>query len=585
LKRVGRRALVAVLCALVLAPGAAGTAPPGARLDEQAALALVKAEPKVADWIRRYPADDLVTEGKLDETTKRWTVRLWAGEAGQIVEATVTDDPPAVTEAWTGPQVAWRMARGYDGSFGGRRLEEPWLWFGFCALFLVGLADWRRPLSLRNLDLVALLFPVASLWFFNEGRIFTSVPLMYPAFAYLLARGLWIGLRPRRPSPSRPVWPVWLLAAAAALFGGIKIGLNVQESNVIDVGYSGVIGAHRIVEGQAPYGNFPREGDLEPCGKGDSSGQTRDRIQTNGRCESANERGDTYGPVAYLAYVPAFLVWGWTGKWDLAHGGNWPDLPAVHATTMLFDLLCLVGLALVGLRFGGARFAATLAFAWSTYPFVLYAGMTNTNDLIPPALLIWGFWLVTSPWARGAFAALAGWAKFAAFVVAPLWASYPERRLRPTLSFVHGFLVASVAALAVLALEPDLFHAARVFAERTVAWQVGRDAPFSLWGWGQYRAAGIPDLHVVQLVLQALLVLGALALAWWPRRKSPLQLAALSCALLVGFEAVLTYWFYSYIPWYFPFAAVALLAPAAAPVRVAVEEPSERKLAGLVAAR
>ena len=42
-----------------------------------------------------------------------------------------------------------------------------------------------------------------------------------------------------------------------------------------------------------------------------------------------------------------------------------------------------------------------------------------------------------------------------------------------------------------------------------------------------------------------------------PRRKSPLQLAALTGALLIGFELVLTHWFYLYIPWFFPFVAVA----------------------------
>ena len=42
-----------------------------------------------------------------------------------------------------------------------------------------------------------------------------------------------------------------------------------------------------------------------------------------------------------------------------------------------------------------------------------------------------------------------------------------------------------------------------------------------------------------------------------PRRKSPLQLAALTAALLVGFELVLTHWFYLYLPWFFPFVAFA----------------------------
>ena len=61
-----------------------------------------------------------------------------------------------------------------------------------------------------------------------------------------------------------------------------------------------------------------------------------------------------------------------------------------------------------------------------------------------------------------------------------------------------------------------------------------------------------------------LLVVGALALWRWPRRRSPLQLAAFTAAVLIGFELVLTHWFYLYLPWFFPFVAIALLSPAPA---------------------
>ena len=81
-----------------------------------------------------------------------------------------------------------------------------------------------------------------------------------------------------------------------------------------------------------------------------------------------------------------------------------------------------------------------------------------------------------------------------------------------------------------------------------------------------------------------LLVVGAVAVAFVPRRKSPLQLAALTGALLVGFELVLTHWFYLYIPWFFPFAAFALLAAAPAVVRARpVEEPRGSEPRELVA--
>jgi len=367
------------------------------------------------------------------------------------------------------------------------------------------------------------------------------------------------------------VWPVWVLTAATVFLIGFRIGIDVESPrSVIDVGYSGVIGAQRIADGQAPYGHMPIEDSLKPCGPTDSAGEIRDRIQANGRCESANERGDTYGPVSYEAYLPGYVLFGWSGKWD--------RLPAAHATSILWDVLCLIGLALVGLRFGGTRLAATLAFAWAAYPFTLYALASNTNDAIMPAFLIWGFWLCTSAWARGAATALASWTKFGALLVVPLWLSYPEglRRPRAKAAFAAAFVLATLAAFSVLLLEPSPAHAARVFWDRTLGWQIGRESPFSLWDWRQYHAAGIPDLHLVQWLLEGLLLVAAVGAYFWPRRKSPLQLAALTAALLIGFQLVLTHWFYLYIPWFFPFVAIALLARPAVQ-RVAPEEPSVRE--------
>jgi hypothetical protein len=528
-------------------------APPegAARLSEQRATQILLRYPKVARWLERYPPNPQ-TDAEYRPATDEWVVKAWSGEAGQVVLGKVEDGTGAVREAWTGPQVAWTMARGGAGAFGGKTINGVWLWLGFCALFFIGLADLRRVRSLRNLDLLALLSFSISLRFFNEGEIFWSVPLAYPPLVYLLARCVWIARRDRPPRARPAVWPVWVLAAGALFLVGFRIGLNVEaERSVIDVGFAGVVGAQRIVAGEMPYGHMPVQENLKPCGPADAEGEIRERIQTNGRCEASNPRGDTYGPVSYLAYLPGYAVFGWSGKWD--------ELWAAHATSLLFDALCLVGLALVGRRYGGTRLAATLAFAWASYPFTLYVSNSNTNDAIMPAFLIWGFWLASSAWARGAAVALAGWTKFGALLLAPLWLSYPRALVAPARRYAAGFAVATLAAFLVLLLEPDPLRAARVFVERTFGFQLDRDSPFSIWGWGQYHAAGVPDLKLVQQVLQALVVCGAVALAFVPRRKSILQLAALTAAVLLAFELVLTHWFYLYIPWFFPFVAFALL--------------------------
>ena len=538
-------------------------------LTQKQAFRIFVRDPKVADWLSRYPRSGRSHEVTYDSKTGNWTVKIWWGAAGEIAQGIVLDTTSSVTEAWTGPQVAWGMARGSPGAFGGTAINNAWIWGAFCLVFLVGLGDWRRPFSLRNLDLLFLLSPTASLWYFNHGDVFTAVPLFYPMLVWVVLRSTWIGVR-NRGTPGAPRWPVWVLLGATIFLAGFRVGLNVERSNVIDVGYSGVIGADRIVRGQAPWGNFPIETlpngkSLKPCGPANSSGEIRERIQTNGRCESANPEGDTYGPVAYEAYIPGRLALGWTGKWD--------DLPAAHFTSIAFDLLTLLGLFLVGLRFGGQRLGAVLAFAWAAYPFTQYVSNSNTNDAIMPCFLVWGFWLVSRPAARGFFAGLSGWTKFASLLIAPLWLMYPGRR--PSRGFAWGFVAATLVAFSVLLFASDPFHEAHVFWTRTVGFQIGRAAPWSLWDWGQYHARGLPDLHLLQRVLQALLVVGALAAAFFPRCKSPLQLAALTGALLAGFELVVTYWLYTYIPWFYPFAAVALLAPAV-PLRKLVTQGPER---------
>jgi hypothetical protein len=529
---------------------AATLQPPEPRLTKAEVTRIFLTYRKVASWLDRYPEKGRTSDATYAKGS--WKVNVWWGAAGEIATGRVDDTTGAVTEAWTGPQVAWKMARGYSGAFGGREINSAGIWLAFCAVFLVGLADLRRPLSIRNLDLLVLLSFSVSLLYFNRGDVFMSVPLAYPPLVYLLVRMVWSAWRGRLATASAPVWPVWMLLAATIFLAGFRVGLNVERSNVIDVGYSGVIGAERIVNGQAPWGNFPVEHTKKACGPADASGEIRNWIQTNGRCESANPQGDTYGPTAYESYIPGYLVLGWTGKWD--------DLPAAHFTSIAFDLLTLLGLWLVGLRFGGPRLAAVLAFAWAAYPFTQYVSNSNTNDALMPCFLVWGFWFASAPVARGVLAAFSGWTKFASLIVAPLWLTYPGRR--PSRRFALGFAGATLAVFSILLFASDPLHEAHVFWTRTIGWQIGREAPWSLWDWRQYHARGLPDLHLVQRVLEAALVLVAIAAAFWPRRKSPLQLAALTGALLAGFELVQTYWLYTYIPWFYPFAAVALLAPA-----------------------
>ena len=45
-----------------------------------------------------------------------------------------------------------------------------------------------------------------------------------------------------------------------------------------------------------------------------------------------------------------------------------------------------------------------------------------------------------------------------------------------------------------------------------------------------------------------------------PRRKTPVQVAALGAAVLVALQLAVAHWFYLYIVWFAPFVLVALFA-------------------------
>ena len=558
---------------------------------EAEAESIARRDPKAAAWLERF--DRTRASATYDDDTRRYTVRFRSldhPEAGTVAEVVVDGTTGEVRESWTGPQVAWKMARGYKDAFG-RRLNRPALFLAFCVVFLVGLLDWRRPLALRNLDLLVLLSFAASLAFFNEGLIFWSVPLSYPPLLYLIARLGWIGAR----GPSREAWtgrlPIWALAGAAVFLLGFRGGLNAYDATVIDVGYAGVVGADRIVRGITPYETIPVTTG-KPCGVRYSDGSASAYRQPDGRCESVATGIDTYGPASYAAYVPALVAFGWTGRW--AAGGE--GLPAAHVTTVVFDALCALGLLLLGRRLRGWPLGVALAFAWLAYPFTTYAMQSNTNDPILTAALIWAMVAALSPFARGALIGLAAAVKFAPLLLLPLAARYPRRRAAPVAEWPYaeptaladepdltrgqrvrrlvrealpaGMLLRYGAgllvpiALSVIVLAPGGVDGVRGFYESTFTNQLERESPFSVWQWHMAKhLPGFPDLSNLQSLLRFGAVAGAVLVALVPVRLDMLRLAALAGALMGAFQLVLTHWSYLYLPWLFAFAIVAFMAP------------------------
>jgi hypothetical protein len=501
-------------------PAQQDVAPPGFTRTAEQVLQIAGRVPKVREARREHPGS---TQEAFTKGAGRWQVSYVVdrdGERTEIAQVMVDDLSGVVTEAWTGFYVPWTMARGYPGAFG-RGVNSPWVWLPMCALFALPFLDLRTPWRMLHLDLLVLTGFSVALAFFNAARIEVSTPLVVPLLAYLLARMLHVGFARRDPRRDRRPLPLLVPASWLAVLGvflvGFRIGLNLADSNVIDVGYAGVIGADHLTHGEALYGAFP----------------------------SDNEHGDTYGPVTYLAYVPFEALLPWSGRWD--------DLPAAHLAAIVFDLGVTACLWSIGRRLRGPRTGIVLAYTWLAFPFSLFVSNTNANDALPALLVLGALLALGRPALRGALVALAALTKFAPLALVPLLARARGSTWRFGLALVVTGLVACIPIV--------LFGGTlRTFWDATLGYQADRGSPFSIYG----LYGGLDWLRV--LVQVATVGLGV-AVAFLPRRRDLVGLAALAAAVLLAVQLSLTYWFFLYLAWVAPLIFIALLAREGEPAR------------------
>jgi hypothetical protein len=463
----------------------------------------------------------------VDYEDGKWTVRFFVEEEGsvggrptdegkEIAVAGVDDETWDVEYAWVGDQVGWAMARGEEGAYG-KQANSWYVWGALALAFALAFLRTDRLLSVRNLDVVALLGFLVSHGFFREGIVYEAVLLWYLPLIYLFARTLLMGFGIGERVEKTSNFPTWLLLGLACLACGLVLALNL-DSRVIDVGYAGVVGADLILEGTIPYGNMPQE------------------VGT----------GDTYGPLNYLLYVPFIVLFGFSGEWDF--------LPAAHALSALAYVAGALALFVAGWRLSGPKVAAALTFAWAAFPYTLYAANNNTNDIVVAAIAAIGLAAASSPLGRGA-TIVAGFAvKLYPIILAPLWMMHDGvARRRPIVDFVVGGVGVLLLTFWVLVIDGRPIEAARLFYEKTIAFQGTRESPWTIF-------SQVPEVGFLQQPLLAGVIVLAFVVAVWPRRRTLRRLAAFSAALVIGFELTTNYWFYPYVTWFEPYVFMALLA-------------------------
>jgi hypothetical protein len=416
---------------------------------------------------------------------------------------------------YTGPLTIAFYARGHYGDI----FDSPFVFLPFGLLFLIPLARLRRSSGttwLDRLDLAVLLSFGVSYALFDAKHLEAGVWLAYPPLLYLLIRLLMRGWS-ARPGRGRVECrlPIWFLAAGLAALTAARIGLTLAPSHVMDVGGASAIGAYRILHGQSIY--FASLG-----------------------------HPDTYGPIAYLAYLPFQLIW---------HDANWYSyLPSVRATTITFDLVTIGGLVLLGTRLRGGRegrrLGLVLAWLWAACPFSLLGIVKGTNDGLVAMLVVLLMLSLSSPMRRGLVLGFAAAAKFFPAILLPLLAARgSDGGLRDSRKALAGFVIAAGGSVA-LFLPPGGLQ--EVY-DHTVGYQLTRTDVFSPW-------ALHPGLAPLKVAVEAGVIVLALVLALRPRgTRTPAQVSALAGALTIAVQLPALHWFYLYIVWFLPFVLIAVL--------------------------
>ena len=317
----------------------------------------------------------------------------------KLAEVTVDGRTGEVIEAWQGTQAAWVMARGHAGYFGDT-FESWYIWLPLCRCSVAPFFDPRRPFRMLHLDLLVLVggFGVSH-FFFNRGEIGTAVPLVYPVLAYLLGRMLVAGFRPRLGRAAGPVRAGGRPGGGHRPAGGFRIGLDLTERQG---GRRGLRERGR----RRPH----------PAGRAAVRGLRRGTTSTSTPTGPSTTWPTTLFVRVLEAQPPS----------SSSHPEDY-DLPGGPAAAIVFDLLTLMGLFLLGCSSAAGRagrlLGLALAYGWVELPYTLFPLMSNTNDTLISALVVFALLGLASSGARGALIALAGAAKFAPLALAPLFAS------------------------------------------------------------------------------------------------------------------------------------------------------------------
>jgi Glycosyltransferase family 87 len=340
---------------------------------------------------------------------------------------------------------------------------------------------------------------------------------------------LLVAITPGVDSARRVQWLRWLLVALATVFVMVGVG----SPSAVDVLYAAMEGATTLIHGVLPYGHLP----------------------------PGVIHGDTYPILTYVLYTPLALIAPVSTTWDSVYGGlGVAVMAALVGAAALFRTQA--GRRPRGLRRpveveeAGLRAALT----WLAFPPLLITVSTGTTDPLLAAMLAVAVLLWRRPALCTGMLAVAGWFKFAPFVLVPVAiAPLRGRRLAGALAaiaLVSLPLIGLLLALGGTGGPADMVH--------SMSYQFTRGSFQSVWS-----ALAIPGAQPVgQACVLGLIAGSALLLRREPElARDRRRMAALSAAILMSLQLSADYWAFLYLAWVVPLIGCSVLSEHAVPER------------------
>jgi hypothetical protein len=277
--------------------------------------------------------------------------------------------------------------------------------------------------------------------------------------------------------------------------------------------------------------------------------------------------GGTYGPLAYLLFVPFVSLWppgAMVGGYEV-----WIEsFTAARVVALLADLVLIGGMLVLGRKLRDWHLGLLLAFGIACIPYAV-TSLGWVSQLVPAALLIWALVMAVDRADRGWKAAVSG-ALLAAGAVTyfypafafPLWAGWFRGRRR--WAFIVTFALVGLLCLGTVLMGRwgEAGAAVQDFWYNTVVHQEGGTgtygaSEFGFWGvW--------PALRFLKRPLLLGYLLFCAGLCWWCWRVEKVHvddrgftlLLGLTGAVVVGTQLWKTHGGGTYHLWWIPFVAI-----------------------------